>query len=302
MSRIDSANDDAHARPENYGAPDRLARWGIVISAALVLALFVVTLNARSAVQTRLAALEERTTQQLAADIQALQDQASKISKDLEVASDRLELTRKELDGARKEADALQRAQSRTARTAASNTQAVKNATQETAREISMVNARVADLASDVKTTTATLTSTRSQLADHRREITATTAKLSDRVASNADALSELRRKGERDVVEFDVRKSSRPDTWTVGDIRVELRKADVRHAKYDVVLHVDDLRLERKDLTVNEPVPFLVGPDKARYELVVTSVQPDRIRGYLTMPKGRALAAALAAPIASIP
>jgi hypothetical protein len=291
MSRIDSTNGDLPTQPDRIEASDRVARAGLVICSLGVLGLIALMWYGRSTLQARLGALEERTTQQLAADIQTLQDKAAKISEDLQVATDRLDLTRKELAEARTEAEALQRAQTRTARTAASNTRAVKTAKDENAKEMATVNARVTDLVADVNKTAFALTATRSEVADQRREVTAVTAKLSDGVKKNADAVADLRRKGERDVVEFDVRKPSRPESWTVGDIRVELRKADVKHAKYDIVLHVDDLRLERKDLTVNQPVPFLVGPDRARYELVVTSVERDRIRGYVTKPKDRALA-----------
>jgi len=34
--------------------------------------------------------------------------------------------------------------------------------------------------------------------------------------------------------------------------------------------------------------VTFLVGRDRARYELVVNSVDKDRIRGYVSSPKDR--------------
>jgi hypothetical protein len=58
------------------------------------------------------------------------------------------------------------------------------------------------------------------------------------------------------------------------------------------VIIQVDDSKLEKKDRNANEPVQFLVGRDKLRYELVVNFVDRDRIRGYLSTPKDRALAA----------
>ena len=36
--------------------------------------------------------------------------------------------------------------------------------------------------------------------------------------------------------------------------------------------------------VTIGEPVQFLVGPERQRYELVVTDVDRDRIRGYLSV------------------
>jgi hypothetical protein len=50
----------------------------------------------------------------------------------------------------------------------------------------------------------------------------------------------------------------------------------------------VDDNQLEKKNRTVNEPVQFLVGRTKLRYELVVNDVQKDKIVGYLSTPKDK--------------
>jgi predicted transcriptional regulator len=158
--------------------------------------------------------------------------------------------------------------------------------------KVSAVASNVKNVAAEVANVAATLATTRSELAEGHRETTAVTTSLAERVGKNTDALAELRRRGERKVVEFDIRKSSSPETWTVADVRVELRKADVGRSKYDVILHFDDRSVERKDLTVYQPVPFLVGRDNARYELVVTSVERDRIRGFLSMPTDSTLAA----------
>lgn len=38
--------------------------------------------------------------------------------------------------------------------------------------------------------------------------------------------------------------------------------------------------------MLVNEPVQFLVGKDRVRYEFVVNAVDKDRIRGYVSTPK----------------
>ena len=58
------------------------------------------------------------------------------------------------------------------------------------------------------------------------------------------------------------------------------------------MLIQVDDSRLEKKDRTANEPVQFLVGRDKLRYEVVVNYVDKDRVRGYLSTPKDKVLAA----------
>jgi hypothetical protein len=88
-------------------------------------------------------------------------------------------------------------------------------------------------------------------------------------------------------VLDFDIRKGSRPESWTVAGIRIELKDTDVKKSKYSVILHVNDRLLEEKDRTMNVPLQFFVGPEHVRYELVVESVQKDRIKGYVSIPKG---------------
>jgi oligoendopeptidase F len=113
---------------------------------------------------------------------------------------------------------------------------------------------------------------------------------LSSQIAHNGDELAELRRRGERDYVEFDVNKSK--DFAHIADVLVQLKKADARRQKFDVLIQADDNRIEKTDRTANEPVTFLVGPERLRYELVVNYVDKNRIRGYLSRPKDKTLAA----------
>jgi hypothetical protein len=77
-----------------------------------------------------------------------------------------------------------------------------------------------------------------------------------------------------------------------VGDIRLELRDTDTKKQKYNVIIQVDDNKLEKKDKLANEPIAFLVGRDKLRYEIVVNNVGKDTISGYLSTPKDKALSA----------
>ena len=59
-----------------------------------------------------------------------------------------------------------------------------------------------------------------------------------------------------------------------------------------DVVINADDNAILKKDRTANEPVTFLVGRDRVRYEFVVNSVDKNRIRGYMSAPKDKLVAA----------
>jgi hypothetical protein len=115
---------------------------------------------------------------------------------------------------------------------------------------------------------------------------------LSEGIAKNSGELAELRKKGERDFFEFDIRKNSKQPFQRIADIQLAVLKTDAKKGKYTVAIQVDDNRLEKKDRTVNEPVQFLVGRDELRYEVVVNTVDKDRIRGYVSAPKDKVLSA----------
>ena len=89
-----------------------------------------------------------------------------------------------------------------------------------------------------------------------------------------------------------DIAKPKKTEMTRVADVQLQLRKTDPKKAKYDMLIQVDDSKLEKKDRTANEPVQFLVGRDKLRYEIVVNYVDKDRIRGYLSTPKDKVLSA----------
>ena len=130
------------------------------------------------------------------------------------------------------------------------------------------------------------LDSTRSDLDATRADLANSKKDLGTLIARNSTELAELRRKGERDYVEFDIRKGKQ--FRRVGDVLVQLRNTDVKRQKYEVAINADDSSIVKKDRTANEPVTFLVGRDRARYEFVVNYVDKDRIRGYISAPKDR--------------
>ena len=127
---------------------------------------------------------------------------------------------------------------------------------------------------------------------DLGRQLTDVTNVLSERIAKNSGELAELRKKGDRDYFEFDIRKNSKQPFHHVADLQLALLKTDPKKHRYNVAIQVDDNRLEKKDRTTNEPVQFLVGREQLRYEVVVNSVEKDRIRGYVSAPKDKVLSA----------
>jgi chromosome segregation ATPase len=154
------------------------------------------------------------------------------------------------------------------------------NAVQEEATtKINGVSGEVHGVRTDLDATRSDLNATREELANNSRN-------LGTLIARNSTELAELRKRGERDYVEFDIAMSKQFNQ--VGDVLVQLRKTDPKRQKYDVAINSDDKAILKKDRTANEPVTFLVGHEHMRYEFVVNSVDKDRIRGYLSIPKDR--------------
>jgi len=142
---------------------------------------------------------------------------------------------------------------------------------------------RIGAVSGDVTNVRTDLDATKNDLAASRREITDVRDSLGRQIAHNSDEVALLKRRGERDYYEFDIRKK---DVRRVAGIRLELNRADTKAHRYDVTLQIEDNKVQKKGQLVNEPVQFLVGKDRVRYELVVNSVDKDRIRGYVSTPK----------------
>ena len=173
---------------------------------------------------------------------------------------------------------------------AKADTTQVQALKQEAETKIGQVSSEVGGVKSEVGTVKTDLASTKQNLEGTQRQLVDVKETLSAAVARNATELASLRRKGERDYFEFEIPKKN--VLTKVEDIRLVLTKTDHKKGKYSVSVIVDDSKLEKRDRTVNEPVQFLVGRDRLRYELVINWVQKDKIGGYLSTPKDKSLSA----------
>ena len=149
--------------------------------------------------------------------------------------------------------------------------------------DVKAVNGQVDVVKSD-------LAATRGELSANKKEINDVRDSLGRQIAHNQDELSVLKRRGERNYYEFNIAKSNQMQR--VGDIQMQLTKADTKGQRYDVALLVSDSKVAKKGQIINEPVPLLVGQNHVRYELVVNAVEKDRIRGYVSTPKDVVLSA----------
>jgi chromosome segregation ATPase len=295
-------------KPKEGGAtnpPPAQSNWvkpALIVALVLNVALGYGLYSANATLNQRMLDMRLEISQEIEEARTFADKQTTEIAADLNVVSKRMGVTAQELDTARKFAERLrlEQEQSREEMASALATKAsstdVAAVVQETTTKLAEVqqdaSTKIGTVSGEVKTVAANLDATREDLAASRREITDVRSTLSEQIARNASELGELRKKGERDFFEFDIRKGKKNVFQRVADIQLELKKTDTKRQKYDVVIQVDDSRLEKKERTANEPVQFLVGRDKLRYEVVVNFVDKDRIRGYVSTPKDKVLAA----------
>jgi chromosome segregation ATPase len=166
----------------------------------------------------------------------------------------------------------------------------IEEVKKDTSNQIGAVNGEVKTVNGQVEVVKTDLATTKGDLAANRKEINDVRDSLGRQIAHNQDELSILKRRGERNYYEFNIVKSNQMQR--VGDIQMQLTKADTKGQKYDVALLVSDSKVAKKGQIVNEPVPLLVGQNHVRYELVVNAVEKDRIRGYVSAPKDVVLSA----------
>ncbi len=156
--------------------------------------------------------------------------------------------------------------------------------------KIGQVNTEVGGVKTQVGQVKTDLDATRRDLEGTQRQLVDVRESLSAAVAKNAAELNQLRLKGERDYFEFTIPKKNQ--ITKVEDIRLVLTKTDTKKGKFNVKVLVDDNKLEKKDRLINEPIQFLVGQNRVRYEVVVNWVQKDSAGGYLSVPRDKNISA----------
>ena len=230
-------------------------------------------------------------------ELQTMRTQESskvtQLASDLDVVTKRMGITTQELQQARSVAERLKQENAQATQrlrqelAGKADSQAVNQFREEATNKLTEVQqeatTKIAGVSGEVEGVRTDLNATREDLANSKRDINTL-------IAHNSTELAELRRRGERDYVEFDIKKTNKFEH--IGDVLVQLKKTDIKRQKFDVVINSDDSSITKKDRTANEPVTILVGRDRLRYEFVVNYVDKDRIRGYLSTPKDKLLAA----------
>jgi hypothetical protein len=144
-------------------------------------------------------------------------------------------------------------------------------------KQVGALNQDVSAQRTDLDNTKKALDSVRSDLGMARSE-------MGTLIARNHDDIEQLRRMGERDYFEFTL---NRKAPARVAGVGLTLTKTNVKRHRFNMDVVVDDLQVQKKDRTINEPIFFYVSGSKRPYELVVNEVKGDQVKGYLSTPKG---------------
>jgi uncharacterized membrane-anchored protein YhcB (DUF1043 family) len=191
------------------------------------------------------------------------------LQSDLNTVAKKLRLTQGDLKKAREEAVAIKTESEQKIAEMDGNVK-TELATKASTDDVKTVDGKVAGVRTDLDTTQNDLKMARSELGTL--------------IARNHEDVEQLRRLGERDYVEFTIDTKNKPQK--VGNIMVELHGTNLNKKRFTVSLVVDDVRIDKKNMPVDEPVFFHQGGDRRPAELVVNTVGKDKVTGYISMPK----------------
>ena len=256
-----------------------MARWvslaAIVLAAVSVLGLGIgwnATMKARRAEQ----ALASQTGQNklVGQDLQALNQRLTQteevntqLQNELMAVTDKMKMTQGEVTTARRQNGEIR---------------------DDYSKKLSSVQSELAGKANaeDVKSLGGDINGVKSDLASTRNNLDMTRTEFGTLIARNHDEIDELRRVGERDYAEFTL--AGKGNRSKVGDLMVELRGTNVKKNQFTVALYVDDLRLEKKNRAIDEPIYFYMHGTRSPLELVVNQIGKDKVAGYVSVPKGQ--------------
>ncbi|MGH9717322.1 MAG: hypothetical protein ACRD4R_11430 [Candidatus Acidiferrales bacterium] len=111
-----------------------------------------------------------------------------------------------------------------------------------------------------------------------------TRSDLNGSIARNHTELVALEKRGVRNYFEFDLYRSK--EFSRTGPISLDLRHADTKHSRYNVMLLVDDNRLEKKNVDLYEPIWISSSGEPQPLEIVVNKITKNHVHGYISAPK----------------
>jgi len=160
----------------------------------------------------------------------------------------------------------------------------VQDSSQQTGRRVAEVEQEVGQLESETGVM-------RSELQEASLVLNETQGRLESvarRLDENSEGLESLRSRLQREPVQFAVSRSGQ--FQRVGGVALRLKKTRPKRNTYSLEVLAGEKMFLRKRWPVNQPLEFYVGGLSSPYELVVTEVEQDRVRGYLLRPAAPAM------------
>jgi chromosome segregation ATPase len=230
--------------------------------------------------QNRISDLEKQQTAVHKELAKKIEDSNGQMRASVNVLADKVGVTHKELS---KKASDLQAQEQATQSRLKDDEEATKKQFGEVAGEVSGVKGQVTQVSADVTDTKSDLAQTKSKLEHAIGDLN----KHSELIATNRDELEFLKHRGDRDYFEFTLRKGKEPTRVSI--VSLQLSKADAKKSKFTLYVMAEDKKIEKKDRSINEPLQFYTGRERALFEVVVNSVSKDTVSGYLSTPKNAA-------------
>ena len=260
--------------PVNEGTPRWLGIAVVVLAGVSLLALGIgwsASNSARTAEQSLANEVKplRQNVEVLTQRLTKAEETNAQLQGEFNVVTDRLQLTQGELQTARRQSKQIREDYSK------------KLSTVEASVKGELATKASAD---DVKALSGDVSGVRSDLEATKQNLQMARGELGTLIARNQEEIEQLRRMGQRDYFEFTLEKKGSRER--VGSLMVELRGTNAKRNQFTIALYVDDMRLEKKNRSVNEPIYFYTRGARTALELVVNQVGKDRVVGYLSIPK----------------
>jgi chromosome segregation ATPase len=222
----------------------------------------------------------QKVTQDQTASQQQIGDLTKRMQSaeaDSETLAQQLGITKKEL--ATRAADLQRQQQAASAR--------IKAQAEEEKKDVGAVSGEVGAVKTDVGGVKTDVAATKASLEATIAKLQGTIGDLgvqSGLIANTRSDLEALKHRGDRQYYEFTLLKGSHPQAFST--VALQLKKTDPKRGRYTLNVTADDKTIEKKDRNQSEPVQFYTGREHMLYELVVWTVDKNKITGYLSTPK----------------
>jgi hypothetical protein len=158
---------------------------------------------------------------------------------------------------------------------------------------IGQVTSQVAEVRGELSGAKSEIDATRTDLESTKVKLDRAIGDLtgqSSLIARTREDLEELRHRGDRNYYEFTLNKGERPAQFST--VSLQLKKADAKKNKFTLSVIADDRVIEKKDRGAAEPLQFYTGRNRQLYEVVIFTVEKNKVTGYLSTPKTTGLTA----------